>query len=386
VTRKTFDIAIVGGGVIGLSLARELLRKGASVCVIDAGPAASGATYAAAGMLAPSFERDAAKGAQALYDFGVSSLRQWRDYARALEQETGCDIDYRDDGVLGVALDEDGADALRQEHGALAGRGANVEWLSAQEALSVEPGLSPRIKGALYARDDAQVDPRKLSRALQVSLARADNARSHKAARVEKIDLHKAGATLYLAGAARVEAGSVVLASGAALAELITDAPRAPVYPVKGEALSVQMLNAALRHVVRGPNAYLCPKAGGRVVIGATEHAHRDDLTPDPQAIAALKVGAAEIAPEVIAWPEVERWAGLRPATPDGAPILGCDKRGPGNVFLALGHHRNGILLAPATATALARLIIEKRTDPVLERFRPDRFASGGASDERNGL
>ncbi|VAW06057.1 hypothetical protein MNBD_ALPHA05-1216 [hydrothermal vent metagenome] len=184
-----------------------------------------------------------------------------------------------------------------------------------------------------------------------------------------------------------------MLASGAAATKLIAGLPPPPITPVKGEALAVDRSENTFRHVIRCPAQpalpYLCPKAHGRVIIGATEIAGRRDADVDDAAIRKLRAGAADVVPAVRDWPEIERWSGLRPATPDGAPILGRDRRGPDGVFLALGHYRNGILLAPACAAALAREILAgenwgEGASPLtnLQPFRPERFVSGAGEGE----
>lgn len=387
VSARVFDIAIIGGGVIGLSLARALVQTSAQtssragarenlrIAVIDAGAAKPQATHAAAGMLAPSFETEAKKNgkiyADAFYQFCAASLNEWPAFAKALEEDTGIDIDYRRDGILGVAFGEDGVRNIGAQYASLQERGAWVELLSGDEARALEPALSPDVSAALYAVDDAQVDARKLLAALRASIE--EKIGPILPEMVERITGQGEGYRLHLANGESVTAEKVVLANGAAAGRLGLDLPKPPVFPVKGEAVAVQMSGEDIRHVIRGPGAYLCPKAEGRVIIGATELRHRDDDHVEERAIAMLLEKGAAIVPAAASFPELERWAGVRPATPDGGPILGRDIRGPENFFLALGHYRNGILLAPESAKRLAAEILGDEQQS-LNLFRPETY------------
>ncbi len=385
-----FDIAIIGGGVIGLSVARALSGQKRRVVVIDAGHETPPATDAAAGMLAASFESAAEESmADALYALGAQSLAAWPAFAAMLEDETGLSLDYRDDGIVAVAFDEGQAAALKDSGEQLCARGGAAWFLDGGEARRLEPALSDRVVAALYAPGDAQVDPRKLLIALRAAFRKT--AGRFFGERVVQVEGDKAGHRLMLSNGERLVAKTVVLASGAAATQLIAGLPPPPITPVKGEALAVDRSENTFRHVIRCPAQpalpYLCPKADGRVIIGATEIAGRRDAGVDDASVRKLRAGAAEVVPAVRDWPEIERWSGLRPATPDGAPILGRDRRGPDGVFLALGHYRNGILLAPACAEALAREILgESAPSPSplihLQPFHPERFVSSAGEGE----
>jgi glycine oxidase len=369
-TAKGFDIAVIGGGVIGLTLSRALLSEGARVAVIDAGDAVPPATHAAAGMLAPSFEHGKGGGpaGEALYRLGALGLSLWPDFAAALEEETGVFVDYRGHGALGVAYDEEETQALTAQAARVSVLGGKAQMISGDEARAMEPALSRDVIEALYALADAQVDPRRLTAALRASLEKKMT--PHFAARVALLEKNRSGHVLVTAGGERIEAAAVVLASGAVSGLVARDL----VFPVKGEAAAVRIGEGLLARVVRAPGAYLCPKAGGRLVIGASETRGPDDLSVDDAAIEALKTGAARAVPELAGAVELERWAGLRPGTPDGAPILGRDEDGR---FLALGHYRNGVLHAPAAAAAMAALILGRAPAVDLAPFAPDRFTPG---------
>jgi glycine oxidase len=378
VTARGFDIAVIGGGAIGLAVARALRRAGARIAVIDAGAQTPPASMAAAGMLAPSFELAAGAMGEALYELGARSLARWPEFAAALEEETGLNVDYRDDGALAIALDEARAAALAEHGAALSRRGGTAKLLSGAEARVMEPALSPRMIAALFAPQDAQADAPKLLAALRASFEKSGGTRI--AASVQGVKEEGAHYVLSLSTGAALGAEKIVLAAGArapAVARMIEGLAPPPVFPVKGEALALAAPASLLHRVVRGPGAYLCPKAGGRLVVGASEVPYRDDLDVDAHAIQELKEAASAAVPEAGSLREIDRWAGLRPATPDAAPILGRCGKGPDNVYLALGHYRNGILLAPETAAALAEEIATGAPLAHLQAFRPDRFAKG---------
>ncbi|MEO1137463.1 MAG: FAD-dependent oxidoreductase, partial [Pseudomonadota bacterium] len=277
---QTSDIAVIGGGVIGLTLARVLRREGASVVVVDASAATDptaipAATRAAAGMLAPSFEHGAPQSAldEALYRLGAQGLALWPRFAAGLEDETGVFIDYQGRGALGLAYDEIRADALRAQAEQVNALGGTAQMISGDEARSMEPALSSEVAAAFYAPADAQVDPRRLTTALRASLKMNDA--TFVCARVTRTQMTSAGGAVMLENGETLEAAKIVIAAGA-VSGLV---PEDVVFPVKGAALSVA--SSALTRVVRAPGAYLCPKAEGRLVIGATEEPGRDDLSVD---------------------------------------------------------------------------------------------------------
>ncbi|WP_375200984.1 glycine oxidase ThiO [Hyphococcus sp.] len=367
---RGFDIAIIGGGVIGLTLARALADRGAAIAVIDAGSAVPQATHAAAGMLAPSFEYGEEFGgpAEAVYRLGALSLAMWKDYAAVLEEETGVFVDYRGDGALGLSYRDAQTQILAEQAARVTSLGGAAEMISGDEARELEPALSAEIVAALHAPKDTQVDPRRVMAALTASLER------------RQVDIIKARVLSLGDGDASrqfisvegddYEAETIVLAAGAVSG--LT--PMGLVYPVKGEATAIASEGAVSR-VVRAPGAYICPKAEGRLVIGATEEiGPLDHHSVSPAAIAGLRANAARAVPALEDAEELERWAGLRPGTPDGAPIMGQDEKGR---FLALGHFRNGILHAPAAAQAMAALILGETPPFDLAPFSKSRFSSG---------
>ncbi|WP_428408063.1 glycine oxidase ThiO [Hyphococcus sp.] len=376
---RVFDIAIIGGGVIGLTLARELGARGAKVAVIDAGDAVPQATPAAAGMLAPSFENCEEFGgpSEALYRLGSRSLELWKSYAAALEEETGIFIDYRNDGALGLSYRDAQTQDLAEQAVRVKKLGGAAEMISGAEARALEPALSKEVAAALYAPEDAQVDPRRVMAALTVSL----NALDVEMVRTRVLSLGEGDAARQFASAdGDVFAAEKIVVAAGAVSGLT---PRGLVYPVKGEATAVAA-EVVLTRVVRAPGAYLCPKAEGRLVIGATEELGPliDHHSVSDAAIAGLRANAGRAVPALETAKELERWTGLRPGTPDGAPIMGRDKEGR---FLALGHYRNGVLHAPAAAEAMAALILGETPPFDLAPFDPRRFGPGRFSPGQGG-
>ncbi|MEE2692866.1 MAG: glycine oxidase ThiO [Pseudomonadota bacterium] len=362
------DIVIVGGGVIGLSLAWRLAQAGTAPLVVDAG--LPSATMAAAGMLAPSFEHAATPLAEPLYRFSVESLAAWRGFAAELEEESGETIDCQRSGVLGVALRPSDEAALRLSFAGLEARGAKVEWLSGEEARNLEPRLSESVRAGLFAPDDGQVDPRLTAKALRRAFTRRGG--EILSARARSVS-SGGGARVVLEDGEEISAGVAVLAAGALVSSV--DLERTPpVFPVKGEMFALSAPDGPIRHVVRAPGAYLCPKADGRLVVGATEIPRDASLDPTPSGIAGLRGAAERAAPSLARLAETERWAGLRPATPDAAPILGWAAGRESGLVYALGHYRNGVLLAPATAALLAGLIVNGAETSELADFAPARF------------
>lgn len=370
----TERVIVIGGGVIGLALAWRLLEKRAAVTVIDDAAGVPPATAAAAGMLAPSFEEGQGPVAEPLYRFSAASLARWRDFAARLERDSETEIDFRPFGILAVGFSAYDDDVLRRGVRALTRRGGNLDWLSLTGLRVLEPALSGRIATAVFAPDDGQVDPRRATAALRRAVRRAggeiiDNERA--------VHIHSAGGrvrSVMTVSGARHEADHVVVAAGAASHAIAMEAPLPMVFPVKGEAVALGAGASPVRRVVRAPGAYLCPKADGRLIIGATETPHDASLDPSPDAIAGLVAAGARALPPVARMPEIERWAGSRPGTPDGAPLLGEHPEGPARLWFALGHYRNGVLLAPETADILASAMLDGAKPAALADFRPDRF------------
>jgi glycine oxidase len=382
IARKA-GVAIIGAGVIGLGIAWRLAARGLSVAVFDKGAAGSGASHAAAGMLAACCEAE--PGEEALVALGRESQTRWPAFAAELQQACGIDVELRTEGTLVVALTAD--DQARLNHHLVFQQklGLPLQWISAAETRRREPHLAGKLAGAVLSPEDTQVDNRKLATALR-SAAVAAGALVHEHQPVSAISSHAGRVDgIVLADGTKVAADVVVLAAGAwsrGIAGLEAE-QQPPVRPIKGQMLALRMDPAAplINHVVWAPGAYLVPRRDGRLIVGATVEERGYDTTLTAGGVLTLLEAAWRVIPAIEELPIDEMWVGHRPGSRDDAPILGAGTL-PGLIY-ATGHHRNGILLTPITADAIARLVLEGVTDPVIEPFGIARFKPAEASATR---
>lgn len=353
------DVAVVGGGVIGLSIAWRCAQRGLRVTVFDPEPG-SGASSAAAGMLAPVTE--AHFGEEPLLRLALDSARRWPGFAAELAEATGDDLGYRTDGTLLVAYSDDDLAEIQRLHRFYGSLGLAASRLTGGEARALVPLLTPRIRGGMVAAGDHQVDPRRLSRALLRAAEQAGV--SVRRERVRQLS--------------EVAAGQVVLAAGCWAGELAD----LPVRPVKGQILRLRAQGAPeFRHTVRAlagfRPVYLVPRGDGEIVVGATMEEQGYDVSVTAGRVYELLRAAIDVLPEVAEYALVETCAGLRPGTPDNAPLLGrtADPR----VVAATGHHRQGILLTPGTADGITELLLTGAAPDWIQPFDPARFQRTGA-------
>lgn len=349
------DVAVIGGGIIGLACALEVAGRGLRT-VLVAAQRPGESSPAAAGMLAPGIERVTG----AAHDFAIASRDAYPAWVAGLEALTGVAIPLHRLGILELLPPDAPPPALSP---------GGARRLDERELAALEPALA-RASGALLHELDGAVDNVSLLRALR-SAARACPALSIVPARALALD-HGHELALRLGGGARVVAARIVLAAGV-WAPLLTGLPsHLPVEPVRGQMLALRA--APFRHVVVGAGAYAVPRAGGITAVGATMERVGFHSGISQEGQAALERGAALLAPALASAPVLARWSGLRPVTPDLLPIIGCDPEIPGLIY-ACGHSRNGILLAPATAKCVAALAEGDAVPHPLSAFRPDRFA-----------
>lgn len=372
------DVVVLGAGLAGLGVAWRAAQRGARVVVVDRGRAGAGASHVAAGMLAPVAEADA--GEQALLALGLDSARRWPAFARELHEATGVDPEYREVGTLVVARDRDDAEALVREAALRDELGAPVRRVLPSEARRLEPALAPTVRAALHAPDDHVADPRATVRALAAA-ARAAGVALREETTVTRIEV-AAGRVegVVLANGERLRAGAVVLAAGAwsgALPDGLPPGVHVPVRPVKGQLLRLRPLSAAepplLTRVVRFDTGYLVPRVDGTVVLGATMEERGFDTHVTALGIHELLRDMHEVVPGALELAVDEVLAGLRPGTPDNAPLLGRHPAVAG-LHLATGHHRGGVLLAPVTADLVAGGLVGE--DAIPPAFAADRFGS----------
>jgi glycine oxidase len=352
---KTWDVIIVGGGIIGLSLAIALRKRGATVLVVERGEPGREASHAAGGMLVDcSIETPAP-----LQSLATASARMYPEFAHELEVESGMKVDLRDQGTILF---------LSSEHAK-----RDTEF-AAQHRLpgllgEFEPALENAEWPALYLKERS-VDPRALS-------AAAWKAAKHRGIdfssgdEVTAVNVADGRATGVTTTKTQFHAAKVVNCAGAWSAQI---PPHAfPTWPVKGQMLCLAMpVRTLLQHVVRSPEAYLIPRSDGRLLVGATVEEAGFDKRTDIATIQRLHRAAVSLVPELSKAKILEDWAGLRPGTPDALPILG-ETSTPG-YYVATGHFRDGILLAPITAEVMTAVIEGRSPEHNLAPFSPARF------------
>jgi glycine oxidase len=373
-------VAIIGAGVVGLGIAWRLAGR-ADVTVFDRGQAGAGASFAAAGMLAACCEAE--PGEEALVALGRDSQARWPAFAEVLARASGIDVELRGEGTLVLALTADDQAEIAQRLPFQQRLGLPLEWLSAAATRAREPHLAGKIAGALFSPQDHQVDNRKLTQALRIA-AESAGVKIREHCPVKEIAVARGRAIgIVLEDGTMVPAEKVVLAAGAwsrGIGGLPPDR-RPPVRPVKGQMLALRMDAAAplLNHVLWAPGAYLVPRRDGRLIVGGTveEKGFDDQITAG--GMLTLLEAAWRAVPAIEELPIDEIWVGHRPGSRDDAPILG---RGPlENLFYATGHHRNGILLAPVTADAMARLVLDDVVEPAIRPFGLERFLPARAAE-----
>ena len=368
-TSSSFDVAVAGGGPIGLACAWRAAGRGLRTVVLDAGD--PGAWQVAAGMLAPVTE--AAPGDAPLTELGLRSARSFGGFCAELAEATGEDPGLRPTGTLVVARDRDEAEALERLLVYRRELGLEVERLRPSQARRAEPALAPTVRLALDVPGDHSVDPRRLVAALAVAFERAGGTlRRVRVAAVETDGDRAPG--LRLADGEVVPAGQVVLAPGVGAIDLPEEA-RVPVRPVKGQVLRLRDPRGPglVSRTIRGPDGYLVPRADGRYVLGATMEERGWDTAPTAGGVYELLRDMSELVPGVLELEIDELEAGLRPATPDNLPAIG-----PGTLdglVWATGHHRNGILLAPVTAELVAGALAGDQLPDWARPADPARFA-----------
>ena len=353
-----YDAVFVGGGVIGLCCAWRAAQRGARVAVLERAEPPAGATNVAAGMLAPVGELTF--GEPELLRLTLASARLYPEFVAELEAASGESTGYARQGALHVALDRDEAAQLRRVHDLQRSFDLEAQWLAPRQCRELEPGLTPSFNGGVLAAGEASIDPRRLARALAAALCAAGG---------ELRTGSEVDAGLFegerligvrTAGGEELRAEHVVLANGAwsGATQWLPEHARPPVRPVKGEVLELRGRDGApapAERILASERVYLVPRDDGRLIVGATVEERGFDTTVSAGGILELLREAYRLLPDVAEMELIGSLAGLRPGTPDNLPLIG-----PGAIaglVLATGHFRNGILLAPLTAEAIAALL-----------------------------
>jgi len=366
-TPDNFDVAVVGGGVIGLSIAWQARRRGLAVAVLERDTIGCGASRVAAGMLAPVVEAEFGQAARESLDLGLRSLSMWPQFAATLEEVSGVEVPLRRSGTLLVARDADEAREMERQIALRDSLGLRTSRLRPSEARDLEPALAPAVRLAMEAPDDDSVDPRPVLDALRIACEREGVALAERTAvqamAVDGGEVHG----VRLADGNLLKAREVVLAAGAWSGEIegLPEAARPPVRPVKGQILRLRDPSGPglLQRVLRYEGGYIVPRGDGRYVLGATVEEKAFDRSPTAGGVRELLKEAWELLPGIDELEIEELAVGFRPGSPDNVPLIG--RTGVGGLLHATGHYRNGILLAPLTAELVAQMLAEgPRSDP----------------------
>jgi glycine oxidase len=372
---SSVDVAIVGGGIIGLSIAWQLARAGVETVVVEKNTVGRAASWAAAGMLAPLAE----VGFEELefLKLGRESLAMYPTFLAELEVDSGAAVPLDRRGTLMVSLDRDDTAELRRLFEFRKKLSLPVRWLSGAEARDEEPLLSPKVAAAIDLPDDYQIDNRELLVALEQAVLKCGGKLCEHTS-VEKIIVESGRAVaLQLDGEEQrqISAAKIVVAAGcwSSLIGGLAKDKLPPVRPVKGQILTLRMTtDIALTKVVRSPRVYLAPKFDGRLVVGATSEEMGFDTAPTAGAQLFLLEEAFDAVPAVYELALEEMRVGLRPASRDNEPLIGESPIA--QLYYATGHYRHGILLAPATSYAMAAMLTGKKVPEALAPFSPSRF------------
>jgi glycine oxidase len=371
---ERFDVLIAGGGVIGLSCAWRASQRGLSVCVLERDRVGSGATDVAAGMLAPVGE--ASWGEESLLRLNLASHARWPGFAEELEREGGTSAGYARIGALHVALDRDETEELRRQHELHREHELESQWLTPSACRELEPGLATSVAAGVLAPHEGAADPRQLSGALAAALD------EHGVTVIEGAEVAAAEfedeVAVTTSDGRVLRGGALVLATGAFSGQTpwLDPAARPPVRPVKGEIVTLRQRPEApvCDRIVVGDRLYIVPREDGRVLVGATVEEHGFDTAVTAGGVHELLREAYRTLPEIAETELVEARAGLRPGSPDNAPLIGWGQ--PRGLLIATGHFRNGVLQAPATAEAVAALLAGEEPSFDISAFDPARFAT----------
>lgn len=371
-TRDTFnlkkaDVIIVGAGVIGLAIARELAQRGVrDLILIERGKPGAEASWAAGGILAPQVEADRP---DEFFRLACASRDLYPDFAEALREETGIDVELDKSGTLYIGFTEPEEHEMRARHDWQASAGLQIDWLTGDEARALEPNISPKVRYALRFPNDYQVENRRLVQALVASNQKSGvNVVTNCEVRSLRIEHERVTGVDTSSGF--FSAPTVIVAAGAWTTQ-ITHAD-IQIDPVRGQMLCFNAAQIA-SHVIYSSRGYLVPRRDGRLLAGSTSEAVGFDKRVTDEGVHSIKSMAFEIAPCLADLALIDSWAGFRPHAEDNFPVIGPAEDVAG-LFYATGHYRNGILLAPITAKVIADSVLNSNISSLAEKFLPARF------------
>jgi glycine oxidase len=363
------DVAIIGAGIIGASIAYELASRGASVTVLDSRPVGQGATQAAAGMLVPYIEGFG----KPILAMAARSLGMYDEFIERVTADSGMGVDYHRDGSLQVITADESCEELRGLAAAAHAAGVRCTLLDALQVRDLEPLVTSHAVAGALIPDHGVVVPGSLLHALTAA-ATAKGAKFDNCCEVARVAVREGSGFRLERTADHVHARRVIVAGGSWSGRLAIDgvAPLT-VRPVRGQLVHLTSPSPASRRVIWGSACYLAPSTAGSLSVGATMEEAGFDERATVSGVRHLLDAAAELMPALSQAGFGGARVGLRPATPDELPIMGPSQKHPG-LFYATGHFRNGILLAPLAARVLADLVLDNREDPVLEVTSPQRY------------
>ncbi len=349
-----YDVAIIGGGIVGASIAFQVAKRGFRVVVLEKERIASQASSAAAGMLGAQSEFSSES---PLIPLALKSRALFPTLAEELKELTGIDIGLVQKGMLKIALTDKEAEELRQHYQFWKALDVSVCWFTTNEVVAMEPSVTQELVGAMYLPNDGQVNARDLSIAFAKAAA-VYGAEWREYTEVISIDKETEQMYRVRTNAGMVGANAVVIATGAWAAQFLAKTGiDIPMYPVKGECVFVTMEKPVIKTTIFGQNGcYIVPKKGNKLLIGATSTPNTFDKKVSVQGIASLLEQAQQILPNIREAEWEKAWAGTRPQTEDGLPYIG-EHPNYERVWIAAGHYRNGILLSPITGVLVADLI-----------------------------
>jgi glycine oxidase len=364
---NTSDILILGAGVIGLSIGRELRkRRLGNIRILEKGFVGRESSWAAAGILAPQVEADAPDD---FFELCFESNRMYDQFAADLLEETGVDIELDSSGTLYAGFNENDSREFDARFAWQSRAGLKVQRLSSEETLKIEPAVSPKVRESLLFPDDRQVENRKLVEALS-QFVRSNGIEINENECAERILVERNRIIGVQTRNQTFAANKVIIATGAwtSFIELRENLLPVEVKPIRGQMISFRSIGTQIKRVIYSRNGYLVPRHDGRLLAGATvEEVGFDKRTTD-EGVSRLREIAAEIVPGVSKLDISDKWAGLRPMALDGRPVIG-DVPSATGLFIATGHYRNGILLTPITARLIADEIAGEKPGKFEGRF-----------------
>ena len=373
-TDRAPEVAIIGGGVMGCSIALALRARGISAVVFERSVPGAEASSAAAGILGAQAEAHAPG---PLVELCLASRALFPELSQRLRESAGIDVEYRRSGVLRLALDDDALASLRAEVVWQRERGLEVEVLGPSDLRDHATYLSPEARGGVLFRDDARIDPPRYLRALRIAAER-EGARFSSGHLVRRVSVASGKATgIELESGERIAAGAVVVAAGS-WSGLVEggEVGRGVIRPARGQIVELETPSPLVERVIFGPGAYLSPRDDGRLLVGSTLEFVGFERAVTAGAVSELLAAAIAIVPGLAGAEFRRAWSSFRPYTRDELPLI-CPALVDG-LFLATGHYRNGILLSPITGSIVAALIANEPPPIDVSAFAMRSFELGG--------